>query len=298
MSAKLLLWILALVALLPLANLLLGIHPPTFKTDDDPDRYGLPYEEVSFTTSDGLTLRGWFIPAPLHTGRRPCGTILVGHGYPFDKANILHHVIFLHASFNLLLFDFRYFGESDGWYTTVGVHETRDVDAAVAYLKQRAGVESDRIGALGFSMSAATFIMANHPNIRAIVADSAYARLEGVVARQFFYAPGPLKWPFVALTKLYARLLLGVDVSRASPADAARRLRSPLLLIHGSADSQIPVEHARQIEAAANPALTDVWIVPGANHGFAHRLEGSRYELHVREFFKQHLCSTTADGES
>ncbi len=295
MSWKLVYWVLGAVALLPLLNLLLGIHPPRFKTNDDPARYGLDYEDVSFRTIDGLTLRGWFIPAASAEKGTPnaCATVLVGHGYPFDKANILRHALFLHGRFNILLFDFRYFGESEGWYTTAGLLETRDVDAAVSYLKRRADVNRARIGAMGFSMSAAAFMLARHSDIGAIVADSPYATLEGLVARQFFFFPGPTKWPFVALTKVYARLLLGVKVADAAPAEAVKRLMTPLLIVHGNADSQIPVAHTQQIQANANPDTTEVWIVEGADHGLAHAFAGDLYELRVRRFFERHLCQPT-----
>ena len=174
MSLKLLYWILGIVFLLPLFNLILGVHPPRLKTDDDPQRYGLDYEPVSFQTADGLTLRGWFIPADSTTlgpslheemAWNTCATILVGHGYPFDKANILRHALFLHPRFNLLLFDFRYFGESDGAYTTAGLLEVGDVQAAVEYVKSRDDVDPKRIGAMGFSMSASEFILTRHPDV-------------------------------------------------------------------------------------------------------------------------------------
>ncbi|MBM4134538.1 MAG: hypothetical protein FJ245_12325 [Nitrospira sp.] len=113
------------------------------------------------------------MPAPSDSGRstseppsappEACGTIIVGHGYPFDKANILRHPLFLHARFHLLLLDFRYFGDSNGTYTTAGLLETEDIAAAVSYLEQRNDVDPERIGALGFSMSAATFLLARHP---------------------------------------------------------------------------------------------------------------------------------------
>jgi uncharacterized protein len=301
MNAIIILWIAGAIALLPLLNLGLGVHPPTLKTEDDPGQYGLQYERVAFQTADGLTLRGWFIPAA--PAERPSGasqssgcnaTIVVGHGYPFDKANILSHALFLHDRFNLLLIDFRYFGESDGFYTTAGLIETRDVEASVAYLKERTDVDLQRIGAMGFSMSAAAFILARHPNIRAIVADSSYASLEDLVGRQFFFLSGPTKWPLVALTKLYARLLLGVDVEMAAPARTVREITAPLLLIHGEADSQIPLEHARQIYANADPVRTELWIVPGADHGQAHAIEGPRYEVRIRTFFERHLCGASA----
>jgi len=299
-SWKLLYWILGLIVVLPLFNFLLGVHPPRFQTDDDPKRYGLDYESVSFPTSDGLTLRGWFIPtasAARESWRQggmawnTCGTVLVGHGYPFDKANILRHALFLHPRFHLLLFDFRYFGESDGAYTTAGLLETRDVHAAVEYVKSRGDVNPERIGALGFSMSASAFIMARHPDVKAIVADSPYGTLEGLIARQFFFFPGFTKWPLVALTKFYARLFLGVRVNDAVPSEVVRNLNTPLLIIHGDAESQIPLEHSRTIYANADPEKTALWIVRGADHGFAHGLEGPRYEVRVREFLEKHLCA-------
>jgi pimeloyl-ACP methyl ester carboxylesterase len=301
-SWKLLYWMLGFIVFLPLLNLLLGVHPPRFQTDDNPKRYGIDYEPVAFPTSDGLTLRGWFIPAAtasqerLQEGERAwntCATILVGHGYPFDKANILQHTLFLHPRFHLLLFDFRYFGESDGAYTTAGLLETRDVQAAIEYVKSRVDVNQRQIGALGFSMSASAFILARHPDIKAMVADSPYATLEGLIARQFFFLPGFTKWPLVALTKFYARLFLGVHVSDGAPAEAGRDLNAPLLIIHGDADSQIPLEHAQAIYTNADPDTTQLWIVQGADHGFAHAREGYRYELRVRKFFEQNLCTPT-----
>jgi dipeptidyl aminopeptidase/acylaminoacyl peptidase len=285
--------VLGMITFLPLLNLILSIFPPTLKTFDDPAHYGLPYEKVSFPTSDGLTLRGWFIPAADGpTGKK--ATILVGHGYPFDKANILRHARFLHAKFHLLLFDFRYFGESEGAYTTAGLLETRDVEAAVAYLKARTDVDPQRIGAMGFSMSAAAFILARHPDIRAIVADSSYASLEDLLGRQFFFLPGPTKWPLVALTTLYARLLLGVDIGTAAPAQVVRELAVPLFLIHGEKDSQIPAEHARQIYAHADPTRTELWLVPGVDHGQAHAIEGERYEIRVSTFLERHLSGAVS----
>ena len=296
---KILFLILAFIFLLPLFNLILGIHPPRFRSADNPKHYGLNYEHVSFPTADGLTLRGWFIPAGSialqqttgeHGPGQTCATILFGHGYPFDKGNILQHSLFLHSRFNLLLFDFRYFGESGGAYTTAGLLETRDVNAAVEYVKSRKDVDSSRLGAMGFSLSASSFILARHPDLKAIVADSPYASLEKVVERQFFYFPGPIKWPFVALTKVYAFLFLGLRLKDAVPADAVGELKIPLLLIHGNVDSQIPVDHSLEIQANANSATTELWVVPEADHGFAHALKGHEYEIRVREFFERHFC--------
>ena len=150
------------------------------------------------------------------------------------------------------------------------------------------------LGAMGFSLSASSFILARNRDLKALVADSPYASLEQVVERQFFFFPGLTKWPLVALTKVYARLFLGLRLSDAAPSTAVKGLDVPILLIHGDQDSQIPLEHAREIYAQANPETTELWLVPGADHGFAHALVGYQYEIRVREFFKRHLCPDTS----
>lgn len=94
----------------------------------------------------------------------------------------------------------------------------------------------------------------------------------------------------MALTRLGACVLLGVDVRQAAPAETVRQLRAPLLLIHGDADSQIPVIHSKEIAANADQSLKELWIVPGADHGFAHASEGARHETRVPQFFLRSLA--------
>src|SRR3972149_2421145 len=88
----------------------LAIFPLKFHSNITPLHLKLPYDDVRFRTTDGLTLRGWSIPS----SRRPKGTILVTHGYPADKGDLLPLAQFLHPRYNLFLFDFRSFGQSEG----------------------------------------------------------------------------------------------------------------------------------------------------------------------------------------
>jgi fermentation-respiration switch protein FrsA (DUF1100 family) len=282
--------------LLPLINLVLSVRPPTFVTDDDPSRHGLAFEIAAFRTADGLTLRGWFIPSSRSGapgGTRRQATIVVGHGYPADKGNVLGQALFLHGCFNLLLYDSRYFGESQGVYTTAGFLEARDLDAAMAYLKARPDVDPAKLGAMGFSMSAAAFLLANQRDLKALVADSSYATLEGVIRQQFIRFPEFAEWALVTLTKLYASLLLGVDVDVVAPERAVASLRTPLLLIHGAGDNQIPVEHAYRIYANAHPTTAELWIVPGADHVVAYSHARQAYEDKVSRFFVRHLLASS-----
>ena len=139
---------------LAIINFFLAIHPPKMGSNRDPSSLNIEYESVSFQTADGLTLKGWFIP---HKDKKSDAVIIVGHGYPFSKSDVLSFAPFLHKHYNLLFFDFRYFGESEGRYTTVGWKEQEDVLAALSYLKTRTDINKEKIGAIGFSLSASTF---------------------------------------------------------------------------------------------------------------------------------------------
>lgn len=275
--------VVVLILLWTMFQFALTVHPPRHRSDATPADVGLAYEDVAFETSDGLTLRGWFVPAANQTNR----TVLVGHGYPFDKGNVLGVSMFLHGAFNLFFFDMRSFGESDGRITTVGHREVRDVEAALDYLEGRG--DSDVVGAYGFSLSAATFLMAQDARIQAIVSDASYARLDWMAERQYFYLPGPLKLPFVGLNALYAKVLLGVWPSDVNPARAIHATPSAVLLIHGTEDSQIPVRHAHHLYENAPKDRVDLWLIEGADHGATTVVAGAEYERRVAAFFHDHL---------
>jgi len=245
----------------------------------------LEYEDVTFKTSDNIQIKAWFIP-----NEKSDKTIVICHGYPFDKANVLGFAEFLHPHFNLLFFDFRYFGESEGKYTTIGYKEQKDLIAAMKYLETRNDINKNKIGALGFSLGAATILMAaDKTNIKAIVADSSYASLDNMLKDSYRIFPGFTKWPFVQLTKLFSRLTIKLDISKVSPMESIKALKTPILIIHGDRDSQINVKNAHQVYENSNKDSTELWIMPKTDHGEGHLLYTREYEQRIIDFFNKHL---------
>lgn len=239
----------------------------------------MDYETVSFRTADDLALRGWYIPAA-QTGAK---TVILLHGYPADKGNILPALAFLHEDFNLLLFDFRYLGQSEGSYSTAGAKEVEDLLAAIRFLKRR-GVKE--VGIWGFSMGAAVALMAieKAPEIKAVISESSYASL-AQMAFELFRIP-LLKYPIAYLVGFWTKVFLGIDLREVSPARSVRNTTIPILLIHSSADAVIPFSHAQQLkEALAHNASAKFWF----NEGFAHGELGSDYQTRVKSFFKKNL---------
>jgi dipeptidyl aminopeptidase/acylaminoacyl peptidase len=256
-----------------------SIRPPRFLSSLTPGDLKIAYEAVSFRTADGLTLRGWYIPAAQASAK----TVILLHGYPADKGNILPALAFLHEDFNLLLFDFRYLGESEGSYSTAGATEVEDLLAALRFLKNR-GIKE--VGVWGFSMGGAVALMAieKAPEIRAVISESSYASL-AQMAFELFRIP-LLNYPMAFLVGCWAKLFIGIDLAEVSPLISIRTSTIPILLIHSSADAVIPFSHARQLqEALANNASAEFWF----NEGFAHGELGSDYQTRVKNFFNKHL---------
>jgi uncharacterized protein len=132
-------------------------------------RLGAAYQDVSFTTSDGLTLRGWYVPSrngaaviafPGRKGPQRQARMLIRHGY------------------GVLLFDRRGEGASDGDPNAFGWGGARDVDAAVAFLRRRPDVRAGRIGGIGLSVGGEMMLEAAAGNraLRAVVSEGAGAR--------------------------------------------------------------------------------------------------------------------------
>jgi dipeptidyl aminopeptidase/acylaminoacyl peptidase len=260
------------------------IAPP--RVTLDPPRCEIA-EEVRFHAADGTPLYGWFLRA----GDASPALILC-HGYQRSMEETFALGCQLRErGFHVLLLDFRGCGRSGGRYTTIGFAEPLDVRGALNWLHGRLGDEV-RIGLLGISMggSVALTAAAECPEVCAVVADSAFATLEGAVAHRM----AGLHFPVLQLYRLSMRTaerLCGGRVAAVRPVDAARRLADrPVLLIHSTVDDVVPYDHARDLDAAlAGPH--ELWTLDGVEHAMARFHAPEEYLRRVTAFFARHLGS-------
>lgn len=291
------LWV---VALIVLVAAMLGIswwgagiilHPPEMSPLwVFPEQFGLRYERFSCRTHDGIELKGWFIPSPTGDAR----TLLMCHGWGDNKGELLKQTYFLNetAGFNLVYFDFRSHGESEGEITTIGGLESSDFDAVIAWLRANKPACLDRFGVFGLSMGAAVTCaaMPNHPALRCAVLESPFSRYEDVVRR---WAWNNLRVPYFPLIILVLRILrLRVGnpmIDAFNPAEAVCRIAPrPLLIIGGCDDILMPEEDVRRVfEAAGEPK--QLWMIPGAAHTKCREIAGLEYDTRVSSFFSRHL---------
>lgn len=271
------------------------IHPRRICVGGTPSDYGLPYESVSFPSLNGLILRGWFIPAI-----KPRATVVFCHGYAGSKAPDLQYVPQFRAhGYNVLLFDFRAHGESNGSKSSLVYYERLDLLGAIAYLQQR-GIH--QVGLMGFSMGAAVAISSAPLSkaVRAVVADSGFAELKTILSAHLQNRGAPR---FVAsimsnLIIWAAGQRLGCSLPESDPLRWVGRIApTPLFLIHGEKDRSIPVSDAYRLYEAANQPK-ELWVAADADHRCVDQLYPDEYMARVLAFFDKWLApEPTADTQ-
>ena len=248
----------------PIVGETIATLPPSFPKEAPASliELDLPYENVTFPTTDGLMLRGWFFPAE----RSGAPAIVYAPATSHDQRSGLSLVPAFHrAGYHVLLFSYRGFALSDGrrGQFTYGDAESRDVDAAVRFLHETKGIR--RIGAIGHSAGAASAILsaARTPEIGAVVAVAPYASVTEVWQsnRPSMVPSFLLNWALWVAEKSR-----GFQREEVCPLDAVDQIAPrPLLVIHGTGDRRISVEQVGRLFAAAESPKT-LWLVEGATH--------------------------------
>jgi dipeptidyl aminopeptidase/acylaminoacyl peptidase len=248
-------------------------------------------ETVRIRASDGALLEAW-----LFTPARPNGAgAIVLHGVGDTRMGILAHAGFLLAAgYTVLTPDSRGHGASGGDVITYGILEAADVHRWADLLMERHGIE--RLYGVGQSMGAAILIqsLAKERRFRAVAADCPFATFEEIAFDRMTQHGAKAKlvsWPLVELGFFYTRARYGPNLWHASPADALRASHAPVLLIHGTADDNIPIRHSRELHSA-DPAGTELWEVAGAGHVGSYSRDPGEYAERVTRFFAAHSEET------
>lgn len=238
-------------------------------------------QDVSFTSADGLTLHGWFLPAlnpdgsPITT---PAPAILHVHG---NAGNIESHIAFSQflprRGIGVLIFDYRSFGCSQPGSAPLNRNQLmRDTEAAWVQMRSMSQVDPSRVGVLGVSVgnAFAARLAATHSDCRAVVLAAPFASWSRIAGT---HAPF-LGWMLVRS---------GLD----PVTEVARLGTRPLLVVHGDADTIVPLDHGRRVHSAAVAAgvASELFVVPGAGHNDL-IVEDAATQERIAGFLSQHLA--------
>lgn len=211
-----------------------------------PSQIGLPYEDIQLKTSDGISLHGWYIPAP-----QPRGTVLFLHG---NAGNISHRLdsvrMFHRLGYNMLIFDYRGYGNSSGAPTEQGTY--RDAEAAWRYLTEQRHTSSCHIVLFGESLGGAVAAwLAARQKPAALVIASGFTSVPDLGQQLYPYLP--VRW----LARIHY-----------DTRESLRAVAAPVLIAHSPEDDIIPFNHGRALFAAANPPKQFLELAGGHNDGF------------------------------
>lgn len=236
----------------------------------------IPYRDVELTAVDGVKLAAWYTPA------KNGAVILVAHGYNGARPENIYEM-FARNGYGVLSWDFRAHGASGGETCSLGYYEQLDAEAALDYVLSQPGVE--HVGAWGGSMGGATMILtaAKHPEIEALVSDSAFPSLEDVVRLNM---PIQIMQPFVLF---FAEQQSGFDLDQVRPVEAIAKI-SPraVFVIDGWEGSAVAMNSPyRLFDAAGEPK--ELWVEEGVPHLGMYDHNPAEYKKRVIGFFDRLL---------
>jgi fermentation-respiration switch protein FrsA (DUF1100 family) len=277
----------------------------TPKTDDqliaekkfsDLSAFGVTPEEITFVTHEfsdtktgrELFLSGWFIPGK----SADAPTFVVLHGKDDNRIGVVKYAGMLaKAGYNVLAYDQRHHGKSEGDYSTYGWYEGYDVSAAIDYLAARGDCNVDRLGVMGESFGAATAIMAaaEDKRIRLLVEDSAYPDLTTIVADYGKAMYGLPRFPLVDAALWVGGLRAHFDPKAASPLKEIAGVTVPTLIIHCTGDTNIKPEYSEEIYEASGAAVKEIHFFDGCTHTMGYEDHTAEYEALVLDFIKKNM---------
>lgn len=246
----------------------------------------MPYELLTITAHDGLTLRGKYYELS------PDSPVeILFHGYrglaERDLCGAVQRCFAVGHS--ALLVDQRAGGNSDGHVITFGVKESRDVPLWAQAVADRFGADRPVIIG-GVSMGASTVMLAAGnplpPNVVGVLADCGYTTAPAIIKKVIreMHLPAKLLYPLV---RLGALLYGGFDPNKANCTKALQNATLPVIFFHGDNDAFVPCDMSHE-NFAACAAPKRLVTTPGAGHGLCYPADEEGYIAAVRAFDAEH----------
>ncbi len=238
------------------------------------------FEPVSLDV--GIKLSGWLF----RTDAPRRGTVVYLHGLGDNRASVLGIAAhFTMMGFDVLAYDSRAHGESGGEACTYGYYEKRDLSRALDRLA------TGPVIAFGVSLGASIALQAaaEDPRVAIVVALAPFSDLRTAVAERapFFATPGEINEGFRLAEE--AGHFRADDVSAVK---AAPRIRSSVMLVHGTDDHETPFAHSERIYAAL-VGPKKLAPVPGAGH--RHLLTAETWRQ-IDAFIREHGSAVAVGG--
>jgi fermentation-respiration switch protein FrsA (DUF1100 family) len=234
--------------------------------------------EVSFKSGSGANVSGWWCPVS-----NDHGAILLLPGIRANRLSMVERARFLRrAGYSILLIDFQATGETKGDRITFGWKESRDVLAAVEFI--RTMQPTDRVGIIGSSLGGAAALFASPPlKVDGLILESVYPTIAIATKNRLQNYLGPIGRSFAPLLLMQLHLQLGVSAAELRPVDHIASVNCPILVMSGENDRNTRPENTRMLFSRARSSK-ELWFVKDAGHVNLHGAAKKEYEARVLAF--------------
>lgn len=206
-----------------------------------PSDLQIPHEEVRIHGEGRPTLHGWFFPGKKNF------ILYYLHGNAGNIGDRLDKIQFLRRlGGSIFILDYRGYGESDGTPTIEGVLE--DSHAGFRYLTEQKKIPKEHIVLFGESLGGAMAVdVAAREKVGAVILESTFTSLRDLAKSAYPFVPS------LTVPNAYRSV------------DAIKKIRSPLLVIHGENDEIVPIKMGKALYERA-PQPKTLYVIPGARH--------------------------------
>ncbi len=222
-------------------------------------------EKVSITTKDGIKRS-----AILSLKSNAKANVVLCHPATHNKEYMKDYEEKLFKDYNCIRFDFRRHGEnSENQYSTIGVHEAYEVEAAAKLLKEKKETKNLPIYGFGVSLGAAALIKTESRNhiFDALILQSCFENLKTQIRRMFTFYRVPLmdNLIFTSPVSYYAKTRYRIKLKRNKPVNEIKNIKAPIFLIHAKNDTFIPIDAFNALEKAAI-SIKKIWTPEDGKH--------------------------------
>ncbi|TAL66103.1 MAG: alpha/beta hydrolase, partial [Bacteroidetes bacterium] len=204
-----------------------------------PDSANLKYKCLYLQSEDGVKLSGWVVLSEKDTLASPW--LLFCHGNASDISYIdyiARYKLFTTLGLNVLTFDYRGFGESEGTPSEAGLY--KDAMATYNYLTITRHIPPDRIIIYGHSLGTGVAIdLATRVPAAGLVVEAGYQSIPEAAHQMYPFLP-------VRLLRLLVR-------NKFLSIDKINRISIPKLFIHSSEDKIFAISEGRTLYEKALP---------------------------------------------
>ena len=226
----------------------------------NPSLLGIDYEDIYFTTEDGIRLNGW-----LTRGNRDI-VLLWFHGNAGNISHRLDNLALLHRKLGVgvFIFDYRGYGNSEGKPSEEGTY--LDAQAALNYLHSRRDLNPDHIIFFGRSLGSAVAVdLASKQNCPGLILESPFTSIKDMVKRLIPFMPGAIiRIKYDSIPRI-------------------KRVTAPLLILHGNQDEVVPFTLGKRLYEEANEPK-EFYVINGAGHNDTYLVGGEKYLSKLDDF--------------